>query len=296
MTGIDLFAGAGGFSLGMKKAGIKVLAAVEKDKYAAQTYRANHRDTILIEQDIQKITAESLLEAARLKKGELDILFGGPPCQAFSFISKSRSLDNPKSKLMHEFIRMVEGIQPRIFYIENVPGLFAYKDFFIFLMEKLEKCGYVVRCLMMDAVSYGVPQFRKRIFIQGTRLDLGILPAFPPPTHFDPETDKKALDKGSLFPPSALVDECFAINGFSKEEVKDLYWNRTLHIQMNRKTAEFVWEKAIGKLLGQAIRSARPWKEKLYANRNQHQWTTLVFGQPRCGNAGMYLLGLWQRD
>lgn len=252
-TGIDLFAGAGGFSLGMKMAGFKILAAVEKDKWAAETYRYNHKDTIMVEEDIQKITPDRLLETVNLKKGELDILFGSPPCQGFSTISKSRSLDNPNSKLMQEFIRMTEGIQPRIFYIENVPGLFAYKDFFIFLMETLEKCGYAVRCLMMDAVSYGVPQTRRRIFIQGTRNDLGILPQFPPPTHFDFRQDKEFMEKGKI-PPSILVNECFAINGFSKEEVKDLYWNTVLHIQMNRKTAGFVWERAIGKLLGQTMR------------------------------------------
>ena len=252
-TGIDLFAGAGGFSLGMRMAGIKVLAAVEIDKYAAATYRANHKDTILIEEDIQNISADRLLKIVNLKKGELSILFGGPPCQGFTTISKSRSLDDPRSKLMHEFVRMTEGIQPKIFYIENVPGLFAYKDFFIFLMEKLENCGYVVRCLMMDAASYGVPQTRRRIFIQGMREDLKTLPAFPRPTHYDPEPDKKALAKGSLFPPSALVDKCFAMNGFPKEEVKDLYWNKTLGIQMNRKTAADIFDRAANELFGELL-------------------------------------------
>lgn len=252
-TGIDLFAGAGGMSLGMRMAGIKVLAAVEFDKWAAATYRYNHKDTIMLEEDIQKITSGRLLKTVNLKRGELSILFGGPPCQGFSTISKSRSLDNPRSKLMHEFIRMTKGIQPKIFYVENVPGLLAYKDFFIFLMEAFEKCGYVVRCLMMDAASYGVPQTRRRIFIQGMRKDLKTLPAFPPPTHCDPEPDKKARAKGRLFPPSALVGGCFATNGFPKEEVKDLYWNKTLCIQMNRKTAGDVFDRAANELFGELL-------------------------------------------
>lgn len=257
-TGIDLFAGAGGFSLGMRRAGFNILAAVENDKAAAWTYRANQKGTIVIEEDIQKITAERLLKIVNLKKGELDILFGGPPCQGFTFISKSRSLDNPKSKLMNEFVRMVKGIQPKIFYIENVPGMFAFKDFFIFLMGRLERCNYIVRCLMMDACSYGVPQRRKRIFIQGAREDLKMLPTFPPPENFSPEQ----LKTDEMFQKAAVAVECFAINGFAKEEVKDLWWNKTLFIQMNRKTAVFVWERAIGKLIAEGIKEALLKKER----------------------------------
>lgn len=266
-TGIDIFAGAGGMSLGMELAGVKVLAAIEFDKYAAATYRLNHKSTIMLEEDIQKITPERLLETAHLKKGELGILFGGPPCQGFSFISSSRSLDNPKSKLMNEFVRMIEGIQPRVFYIENVPGLLSYKDFFIFLLEKLENCGYVVRCLMLDAASYGVPQTRRRIFIQGMRKDLKSLPVFPPPTHFDPEIRKEVLDKGNIFPPQALAKECFAINGFAKEEVKDLYWNKTLCIQMNRKTAADVFDRATDILLGESLGKSI---KKFYKKKRRH--------------------------
>jgi len=258
-TAIDLFAGAGGFSLGMREGGFKILVAVENDKWAAETYRANHKGTIVIEEDIRGLTARKLLKIAKIRKGELTLLFGGPPCQGFSFISKIRSLDNPKSKLMNEFVRMVKGIQPRGFYIENVPGLFAFKDFFILLMECLEDCGYTTRCLMMDACSYGVPQRRKRVFLQGTRKDSGILPSFPPPTHFGPEQLK--VKDNQMFQPAAVAIECFAKNGFAKEEVKDLYWNTKLHIQMNRKTALKVWECAIGKLIGEGI------KASLEANR-----------------------------
>ncbi len=251
-TAVDLFAGCGGFSLGMRRAGFRILVAVENDKWAAQTYRTNQKGTIVIEEDIRELTAGRLLEIAKIKKGELTLLFGGPPCQGFSLMSSNRSLDNPKSKLMNEFIRMVKGIKPRIFYIENVPGLFAFKDFFILLMECLEKCGYVTRCLMMDAVSYGVPQYRKRIFIQGARKDLGILPSFPPPTHFG--MNQLKVKDGQMFEPAVVGMKCFAKNGFSKEEVKDLYWNTKLHIQMNRKTAVYVWECAIGELIGEGLK------------------------------------------
>lgn len=252
MTGIDIFAGAGGFSLGMEKAGIKVLVAVEKDKWAVETYRANFKGVKVIERNIQDVSAKELLQIAGLKKRELGILFGGPPCQGFSTTSKARSINNPKSKLMWEFVRMTRGAKPKIFYIENVPGLFAYKDFFMLLMETLEKCSYVVRCLMMDAASYGIPQYRKRIFIQGVRKDLGILPVFPPPTHFDLKQDKEFI-KQNKFPPSSLAQACFATNGFVKEEVKDLYWNSILHIQMNRKTAGDVLGRATSQVIAEGM-------------------------------------------
>ena len=251
-TAIDLFAGAGGFSLGMKMAGFKVLVAVGIDKWATQTYRLNQKGTIVVERDIQTITGEELMKIAKVKKGELDMLFGGPPCQGFTFISKNRSIDDPRSKLMYEFIRMVKEIKPKMFLIENVPGMFAFKDFFIFLMETLEKCKYAVRCLMMDAVSYGVPQYRKRIFIQGVREDLGFLPVFPPPTHFSPEQLKT---KEKMFQPAAVAVECFAINGFSKEETKDLHWNTVLHIQMNKKIATDILDRAINSLIAKSIKN-----------------------------------------
>jgi len=260
-TGIDLFAGCGGFSLGMKKAGFDVLVAVEIDKWAAETYRHNlgrvtkhnPKATIVMEEDIKQITPRRLLKMAGVKRGELDILFGSPPCQGFSTAnSKNRGLDNPKSQLMHEFIRMTKGVQAKIFFLENVLGMLAYKDFFILVMQKFEECGYIVRCLMMDAADYGVPQRRKRIFIQGVRKGLNFLPTFPPPTHHDPERDKKV--SANNIPPSALKGGCFATNGFAKEEVKDLYWNSVLNIQMNRKTAPYVLNVAIGALIGEGIK------------------------------------------
>lgn len=254
-TGIDLFAGCGGFSLGIRQAGFKILAAVENEKWAAQTYRTNQKGTIVIEEDICGLTAKRLLQIAKIRKGELTLLFGGPPCQGFSFSSSARSLDNPNSKLMNQFVRMVGGIQPRVFYIENVPGLLAFKDFFIFLMESLETCGYTTRCLMMDAANYMVPQHRKRVFIQGVRKDLDILPTFPSPTNFSPE--QLELKDGQVLQPALIAVKCFANNGFTKEEVKDLYWNKKLGIQMNRKTAGFTFGSAIGELLGEMIIKAK---------------------------------------
>lgn len=248
-TAVDLFAGAGGFSLGVSQAGFNVLAAVEFDKAAAQTYRRNHKDTLMIRKDILKLTSKELLKRIHLKKGMLDLLFGGPPCQGFTTINTKRSINDPRSKLMHEFIRITKEIQPKVFLIENVPGLLSFKDFFILLLETLEKSGYVVRFTKLDAVSYSVPQYRKRIFIQGIRKDQNKIPMFPAPTHFDPVALK--LRKDEIVCIAEVAARCFSINGFSKEEVKDVWWNNTLQILMNKKTAATVLDKAINQCLGE---------------------------------------------
>lgn len=264
---IDLFAGCGGFSLGVKQAGFKVILAVEKDKYACDTYALNHKDTFLICDDIKNVDMARIHAAIGIRVKELDLLFGGPPCQGFSTISKTRGLNDPRSKLMREFIRMVKELQPKLFMIENVPGLLSYKDFFILLMQTLENLGYVVRTLMMDAVNYGVPQYRKRVFIQGVRNDCKFLPSFPPPTHFD--LSKKF--KNALLRPDALAVKCFALNGYTKEQVKDLYWNDILEIQMNRKTAADIFDRACNELIAeivfQTIQKYEPIKRHMASNR-----------------------------
>ncbi len=254
-TCIDLFAGAGGFSLGFQKAGFEIIAAVEIDKHACATLRANKSRSFpkmqIIQENITKLSGKDLMKKVGIKKGELGMLIGGPPCQGFTLISRKRSLNDPRSKLMHEFIRMVNEIQPQMFMVENVPGMFAYKDFFILLMKLLEKCGYIVRCLMMDAVSYGVPQYRRRIFIQGVRKDLDFLPIFPPPENFDPEQ----LKGEGWIPPAAIAVKCFAMNGFPKEEVKNLWWNKKLSIQINKKKAAEQINQAINLIIAEGIKN-----------------------------------------
>ena len=253
-TCIDLFAGAGGFSLGVSQAGFNVVAAVEMEKRTCDTLRANIENfpnMLIIERDIRELSGAELLDMVGMKRGELSMLIGSPPCQGFSFANtKNRSLDDPRNKLMFEYIRMVQELQPKVFYIENVPGLFAFKDFFYLLMQLLEGCGYVVRFLMMDACSYGVPQHRKRIFIQGTRNDINMLPTFPEPENFNPE----ALN-GSIVKPSRaeIAKKGFQVNGFTKEEIKEVWWNSKLWIQMKKKTAAEKVDQAINVCIGEGI-------------------------------------------
>lgn len=254
-TCIDLFAGAGGFSLGISQAGFNVVAAVEIDKGTCDTLQANKAkyfpNMLIIEKDIRELYGAELLDMVNMKRGELFLLIGSPPCQSFSFANtKNRSIDDPRSKLMFEFIRMVQELQPKVFYIENVPGLFAFKDFFYSLMQLLEECGYVVRFLMMDACSYGVPQHRKRIFIQGTRNDTDWLPTFPEPQNFDPEAIKAKILNLSR---AEVAKKCFQVNGFTKEEIKEVWWNTKLWIQMNKKTAGDKVDQAINECIAEGM-------------------------------------------
>ena len=247
LKAIDLFAGAGGMALGFQQSGIDVVGLVEINHQCLSTLSANRKNAFpkaeIIEADMSKISGKWLLKRTGVRKGQLDILSGGPPCQGFFFASSTRSIDNPRSQMMWHFIRMVGEMKPRYFVIENVPGLLSFKDFFVTLLESLEGKGYTVRFNMLDACSYGVPQRRRRIFIDGARKDLKILPVFPHPTHFD-------LDNDKTFPPKSLVAlKCFFVNGFAKEQVFDVWWNKKLDILMIKKTAAEKVEQAAREIL-----------------------------------------------
>ena len=251
LKAIELFAGAGGMALGLQQAGIDVVVAVEINKSCVATLEANKESfpkMKIVHADIKALSGECLLKIAGSKKGNIDILSGGPPCQGFTFASSRRSIKDPRSRLMWEFVRMVKEIQPRYFVIENVRGLMSFKDFFKFLLMKLEKCGYVVRFNLLDCVNYGVPQRRQRVLIDGARTDLGVMPTYPSPTHFSPEQLENKKD--SLSPPKALVaQKCFATHGFDKSEVHDVWWNTRLDILMNKKTATEKIEQAVREIL-----------------------------------------------
>ena len=117
--GIDIFSGAGGLSLGAEMAGFQVRFAVEKDKSAANTYRYNHPNTLVLEDDIHNINPQDYL----LPNEHVSIVFGGPPCQGFSLSNTmSRNMDNPNNSLFEEFLRFVSVIHPDWFLFENVEG------------------------------------------------------------------------------------------------------------------------------------------------------------------------------
>ncbi len=172
LVAVDLFAGCGGLTLGLKNAGFSVLAAVEIDRKASQTYRKNHPDCLLIESDIREVSAESILSATGQEVGDIDLLAGCPPCQGFSSIrSKNRSspASDPRNELIDEFSRLAFGLRPKIIMMENVPALERYPKFMKFL-DSLRADGYNVKCSVVNVGDYGVPQRRRRMVLVASRI------------------------------------------------------------------------------------------------------------------------------
>ena len=176
--GIDIFSGAGGLSLGAEMAGFQVKFAVEKDNSAAATYRHNHPNTLVLKDDIHNINPHDYL----LLNEHISIVFGGPPCQGFSFSNTmSRNMDNPNNSLFEEFVRFVHEIQPDWFLFENVEGFARFEKGRI--QHLVEQCfrdmGYEVFPKVLWASDYGVPQHRNRFFMVGNHL--GIKFEYPEP-------------------------------------------------------------------------------------------------------------------
>lgn len=179
-TAISTFAGCGGSSLGYKWAGGKVLAAVEWDQNAVDTYRLNHEGTPVLHRDIATVAVDELLALTGLAPGELDILDGSPPCQGFSTAGK-RDMDDSRNQLFHEYARLLRGLRPKVFVMENVSGMVKGKMKLIFaeVLRTLKGCGYHVSARLMNAMYFGVPQSRERMIFIGVREDLRIEPSHP---------------------------------------------------------------------------------------------------------------------
>jgi len=181
---IDLFAGAGGMSLGFKGAGFHIVQAVECDPHAAETYQRNHPETDVIISSIEKIDPNKCMARLGIRPGDLSVLIGGPPCQGFSESNRrTRSLTNPRNHLYKEFIRFLAAFQPAWFVMENVAGLktLAKASILKRIIKDCRKLGYAVESDVLNAAEYGVPQVRRRLFIVGNKI--GIHFEFPTSTH-----------------------------------------------------------------------------------------------------------------
>lgn len=171
-TAVDLFSGCGGLTLGLERAGFDVLAAIEIDPWSSETYRLNHPGVRLIQKDIREVGAPSLRRKLGLKKGELDLLAGCPPCQGFSRMrtkNSDRAARDPRNELISEFARFVCEFMPKTVMLENVPALARHGRFGA-LQRVLKSLGYSQFVDVLDAADYGVPQRRKRLILLASRV------------------------------------------------------------------------------------------------------------------------------
>ncbi|MBK9134371.1 MAG: DNA cytosine methyltransferase [Betaproteobacteria bacterium] len=167
LRAIDLFSGCGGLSLGLRRAGFTVAAAVEIDPKAQETYRLNHPKVRLYGRDIRDLSPRQVLLEAGLKPGELDLLAGCPPCQGFSRLrtmNKRTAVRDDRNNLVADFFRFVQAIRPKTVMLENVPAL-AKDARFLKMRRQLHALGYKTVVHVLDAADYAVPQRRKRLIM-----------------------------------------------------------------------------------------------------------------------------------
>lgn len=183
LTMIDLFAGAGGLSEGLREAGFIGLYANEIQPRYAETHALNHPEKFVDQRDIRTVDAAEVRKKLKLKRGELDLVAGGPPCQGFSINAPIRSKDDERNSLFIEFLRFVDEFQPRAVLIENVPGLVSFEGGATLdaILTALEKHGYTSDVRILYAPHYGVPQTRWRTIVIGLRDGGDVFSAFPEP-------------------------------------------------------------------------------------------------------------------
>lgn len=192
-TIISTFAGAGGSSLGYSMAGFRELLAVEWDDNAVATFKLNFPDVPVYHGDIAKLSVEQVLSMTGLEAGQLDVFDGSPPCQGFSTAGK-RILDDPRNQLSSEYVRLLQGLKPKVFVMENVSGMVKGKTKLIFveILKELKASGYKVSARLLNAMYFNVPQSRERMIFIGVRNDLEIEPSHPR-AESKPITVKNAL-------------------------------------------------------------------------------------------------------
>lgn len=188
---ISLFSGAEGLDIGLEQAGIEIVLGQDAEPACVRTMNANRRTCLA--GDIRQIQAQDILDVTKMTQGEPFLICGGPPCQPFSTAGKRLGINDPRGSLFMDFVRMIDEIRPRFFIMENVKGLLSAKlktsdghdtdtNVIEIILDAFEKLNYKITYGLLDAVNYGVPQFRERVIIIGSRDNENIF--LPIPTHF----------------------------------------------------------------------------------------------------------------
>jgi len=182
-TAIDLFCGAGGLSAGLEMAGFKVLAGNDLFEAAGRTFEQTHPNATFIPGPIEELSVGRLMEMTGLQRGELTVLAGGPPCQAYSVYNHQRGMHDARASLFREYLRIVDGLRPEWIVMENVTGIYsiANGEAVRAIKAELASLGYAVEDAVLRAEDYGVPQERRRVVFIGNRVGAAI--SHPEPTH-----------------------------------------------------------------------------------------------------------------
>jgi len=240
---ISLFSGGMGLDIGLQRAGFQCIVANEIDSLAIQTIRRNRPQLPLIEDSVERVTLDSLNRAADFDVSGIDLIAGGPPCQAFSVFGQRRGLSDQRGKMIFEFFRLVREVKPKTFLMENVRGLHSMPlmpkgsdknasllsqtadekpgSLLKALVLLFESIGYRVDCFLVNVVNYGGPQIRERLLCFGSRWDLA--PAFPQPEFSNRTSDNLTAFRtlGDVIGPG-FVDTDTSCMNFSSRKLKYL--------------------------------------------------------------------------
>lgn len=202
MKVISLFSGAGGMDIGFKQAGFQTVLCIEQDPSCCKTLKKNMPHTKIVEGDITKISGKQILDYAKIKPLEAAVVLGGPPCQSFSLAGKRMGLNDARGRLVLEFFRVVREVLPSAFVMENVKGMVNWsggKAVNAIIQEATEPIKYMGKTFkysceykVLNAVDFGAPQFRERVFFIGLRNGGSF--KFPCPEYFEPRSESELFN------------------------------------------------------------------------------------------------------
>ena len=251
---IDLFSGVGGLSYGFAhNDNFEILAANEILPKMAKAYSLNHPTTKVYAEDIKDFNAKKVEKDLKIKASEIDIVIGGPPCQAYSTVGK-RLIDDPRGKLFQEYYRILKEFNPKLFLFENVKGLLSMQggELLKTIISLFESLGYKVQCKLLNAADYGAPQIRERVVIIGSKLKTDF--KYPTPTHYNPEEMSNSSNK--KLKPYLTLEEAISDLPFIKSNEESFEYPEPTHYNpeempnlVNKKLKPYLTlEEAIGDL------------------------------------------------
>ena len=283
-TAISLFSGGGGLDLGLEAAGFYIKTCVEIDPVSCETLKQNHSWNV-ISKDICEVSSRELLKNSRLRKRELDLLVGGPPCQPFSksgywVNGKTLRMEDPRANTIQEYLRVVNDLLPKVFLVENVPG-FAFKekseglDFLlkgIFKINRKNRVNYKINWSILNSVDFGVPQKRERIFVVGHRI--GDSFSFPNPTHSNSNDNLE---------PFVTSWDCLCDLKISNDEIKKMQgkWAKLLPCIPEGQNYQWLTERGGGANIFEW--RSRYWSFLLKLAKDQPSWTIQASPGPATG-------------